>query len=296
MTRTRSEAVTDGIELRGFIAKPGASSLGGEVRKLFGRLVLSPFFLFVSLLVLYLVPESLVRMSRRSWVLGRIEDRLDRVIDIGLALTGLLLFSPLCLLVVLLIRLESPGPILYRQTRVGKNYRNGNGNGKVWLSFREVPDLREKRESDLLGRPFELLKFRTMSEDAELHTGPVWAEQEDPRVTRIGRILRSTYLDEIPQLVNVLRGDMSIIGPRPERPYFTLQLGQQISNYQKRFSVKPGITGLAQVRQHADLSIADVKTKLKYDVFYCQKRCVILRMKILGLTVLWALKRAVSLR
>jgi lipopolysaccharide/colanic/teichoic acid biosynthesis glycosyltransferase len=123
-------------------------------------------------------------------------------------------------------------------------------------------------------REFTLYKLRTMRVGAESATGPVWAQGDnDPRVTAIGRLLRRTHLDELPQLVNVLKGEMSLVGPRPERPYFVKQLMQQIPDYERRLSVKPGITGLAQVRAGADRNIRDVKRKVKLDCLYIRRMC-----------------------
>ncbi|KPJ49470.1 hypothetical protein AMJ40_05415 [candidate division TA06 bacterium DG_26] len=253
--------------------------------------MVSPLFLLASLSILYLVPEGLVRSRQRSRILTAACDVFDRFLDFMISLVALVVLSPVLLLVAVLVKLDSQGSVFYCQERVGKNYRN-NGK-KVWLTLRER-QVRNRRQRDLHGRPFRLYKFRTMRNDAERHTGPVWAAQDDPRVTRLGGMLRSTYIDEIPQLINVLKGDMSLVGPRPERPHFTSQLGQTIPGYRERFSIKPGITGLAQVRRHADSSLEDVKRKLRYDNFYCQRRCLSLRMKIMASTARWILKRGVN--
>jgi sugar transferase (PEP-CTERM system associated) len=164
-----------------------------------------------------------------------------RAFDVVAAAIGLILSSPLMLLSALLVKLESPrDPILYHQERVGLN-----------------------------GRPFTIHKFRTMRSDAELHTGPVWsAGDSDPRITAVGRFMRKTRLDEIPQLWNVLRGDMSLIGPRPERPSFVEQLTSQIPYYGQRHVVKPGVTGWAQVRYAYGASVADAIEKMQYDLYY----------------------------
>lgn len=146
-------------------------------------------------------------------------------------------------LIALAIRLDSRGPILFRQSRVG-----------LW------------------GQTFNILKFRTMQEDAEDATGPVWARQGDPRVTRVGRILRATRLDELPQLWNVVRGDMSIVGPRPERPFFVKDLRARIPLYEARQSVRPGVTGWAQIRYPYGASEEDAREKLAYDLFYILHR------------------------
>jgi sugar transferase (PEP-CTERM system associated) len=164
---------------------------------------------------------------------------MKRWIDLVLAGLFLALAGPLLLLVAVAIRLNSPGPIFFRQERVGEG-----------------------------GRTFTLLKFRTMLENAEADSGPVWANEHDPRVTWIGRWLRRTRLDEIPQIWNVFRGEMSFIGPRPERPHFVAQLQEKIPYYSERHSIKPGITGWAQVRYQYGASIEDAEEKLQYDLYY----------------------------
>lgn len=163
---------------------------------------------------------------------------LKRVLDMMIAGVGLVLATPLMLLTALAIRLDSPGPIFYKQERVGEN-----------------------------DRLFTLCKFRSMRSDAEKGT-PVWAKSNDNRVTRVGRFIRLTRLDELPQLLNVLRGDMSFVGPRPERPYFVQQLTAQIPFYAERHAVKPGVTGWAQVRYRYGSSIEDAMEKLRYDLYY----------------------------
>ena len=167
---------------------------------------------------------------------------------------------PLWLAIGALVRLTSEGPAIYRQTRVGRH-----------------------------GRPFTIYKFRTMVEDAERETGPVWAGRTDARVTPVGRWLRRLRLDEIPQMWNVLLGQMSLVGPRPERPYFVHQLAEQIPLYSRRHRVQPGITGLAQVQWRYDTDIEDVRQKLKYDLFYIETMSLGLDAKILFQTIRTAL-------
>ena len=162
-----------------------------------------------------------------------------RSFDLVLASVGLLLTLPLWPLIALVIKLDSPGEIFFRQTRVGEK-----------------------------GRLFQLYKFRTMRKDAEAATGAVWAQANDTRITRVGRFLRKTRLDEIPQLYNVLRGDMAFVGPRPERPEFVQQLEEQVPYYARRHAVKPGVTGWAQVRFPYGASVEDALEKLKYDLYY----------------------------
>ncbi len=165
--------------------------------------------------------------------------RVKRVCDLVLAVIGLVISSPFLLIIPALVKLDSPGPILLRQKRVGAGEKE-----------------------------FVLYKFRTMVEDAEKETGPVWSQVGDNRVTRIGRLLRKTRLDEIPQLLNVLKGDMSFVGPRPERPFFVGTLKKQIPYYSERHCIKPGITGWAQVRYPYGASENDALEKLRYDLYY----------------------------
>ena len=186
-----------------------------------------------------------------SWVIfsdgfrvSRTTRVLKRLLDITCASLGLVLAAPLTALTALAIRVDSPGHVLYRQERVG-----------------------------LRGRTFTLYKFRSMRLDAERGT-PMWARDHDDRVTRVGRFIRTTRLDEIPQLWNVLRGDMSLVGPRPERPYFVAQLAEQIPFYMERHSVRPGVTGWAQVRYQYGASIADAIEKLRYDLYYIKHQSV----------------------
>jgi exopolysaccharide biosynthesis polyprenyl glycosylphosphotransferase len=156
-----------------------------------------------------------------------------------LALVILAVALPVMLLVALAVLLSSPGPILYRQTRTGKD-----------------------------GIPFQLYKFRSMRQDAETGTGAVWATKDDPRVTAVGYWLRKLRLDELPQLLNVIRGEMSLVGPRPERPEFVQVLQKEIPYYRQRLCVKPGITGWAQVNHKYGDTIEDAITKLEYDLYY----------------------------
>jgi sugar transferase (PEP-CTERM system associated) len=164
---------------------------------------------------------------------------MKRASDVLLALVGLIIAAPIMLAVAAVQRFASTGPVLYSQRRVGKD-----------------------------GRNFTIHKFRSMRVDAEAKTGAVWASADDPRVTTLGRILRRTRLDELPQLWNVLRGDMSFVGPRPERPEFVAELTTQIPYYGQRHAVRPGLTGWAQIRHGYGASMEDAQQKLQYDLFY----------------------------
>jgi sugar transferase (PEP-CTERM system associated) len=179
-----------------------------------------------------------------------------RIVSILISMTGLILVAPIFPLVALAVRLSSPGPIFFRQERVG-----------------------------LRGQPFTVLKFRTMRQDAEAQTGAVWATKTDPRVTSIGLFLRKTRLDEIPQLWNVLRGDMGFVGPRPERPEFVEWLSEQIPYYNLRHIIRPGLTGWAQVRYGYGATLEETKHKLEFDLYYIKHMSVALDLLIIFETV-----------
>lgn len=171
------------------------------------------------------------------------------------ALLGAILSLPIAILTAILIKLDSRGPVLYRQERVGRN-----------------------------GRPFTLMKFRSMRTDAE-KDGPVWARSEDDRVTRVGRIIRKIRVDEIPQFWNILKGEMSFVGPRPERPHFVAQLAEEIPYYEQRHLIAPGLTGWAQIKYPYGSSIEDARQKLQYDLYYIKNQSLTLDAVILFETV-----------
>lgn len=178
-----------------------------------------------------------------------------RFIDLLMAGVGLVVLSPLFLLIAILIKLDSPGPVFYRQLRVG-----------------------------LKGEPYMIWKFRSMVDDAEKN-GPRWAEARDARISRVGRWLRKLRLDELPQMINALKGEMSFVGPRPERPVFVQELRTQIPYYDLRHTVRPGITGWSQVRFRYGASAEDAHTKLQYDLYYVKNLSWWLDLKILVETV-----------
>jgi sugar transferase (PEP-CTERM system associated) len=200
-----------------------------------------------------------IEVLKSSWLIygsgfsqGRCRRLVKRAFDIGMA-TGLLIAgSPLMLLTAIAVYLESGGPIIFRQDRVGFN-----------------------------GRTFSLLKFRSMRRDAEKDGTPQWAANCDPRITRVGRIIRRSRIDELPQLWNVLRGDMSFVGPRPERPFFVDQLTQQVPFYGSRHTVKPGITGWAQVCYGYGGSVEDAVRKLEFDLYYVKNHSLLLDIVVL---------------
>ncbi|HEV7365953.1 MAG TPA: sugar transferase, partial [Gemmatimonadales bacterium] len=174
--------------------------------------------------------------AERRPAVGHDAALLPRGLNLCLALIALVLLLPIFLILALLVWLTSDGPVLYTQVRVGLDRR-----------LPIVGSQNHRRERDIGGRPFTIYKFRTMRVDAEHHSGAVWAQQRDPRVTPIGRLLRQYRLDELPQLLNVLKGEMNIVGPRPERPTIFAELREHIAEYPLRQRAKPGITGLAQI-------------------------------------------------
>ena len=209
-----------------------------------------------------LTGKLMVEDLRPSWLIfsddfraSRLTRQVKRTFDILLAVVGLVVGAPLMLLTAAAVWLESGGPVLYRQERVGEN-----------------------------GRIFTLAKFRSMRQDAETGT-PIWARTVDDRVTKVGRFIRTTRLDELPQLWNVLRGDMSFVGPRPERPFFIAQLAAHIPFYEQRHAVKPGLTGWAQVKYRYGASLEDSFEKLRYDLYYVKHMSLAFDLTILFDTV-----------
>ncbi len=176
---------------------------------------------------------------------------------------------PLFFVLSILIKLDSNGPIFYTQLRVGQDRRKQDRRRQE-MDVANDRRLGERRKNEGYGKPFTIYKFRTMRDQAEKKCGPVWACDNDPRITPLGKFLRQTNLDELPQLLNVLKGDMSLVGPRPERPFFVNQLEVLMPGYTKRLRVKPGITGLAQIRLTDDNSLQALEQKLGYDLEYCQ--------------------------
>lgn len=204
-----------------------------------------------------------------------------RTLNVAVASATLLLFSPLIFLIAAAIKLTSSGPVLYTQDRIGLDRRNGARPNRPG----------SERARDLGGRPFRIYKFRTMNVGAEQKTGPVWATPGDVRVTRVGRYLRRTRLDEVPQLWNVIRGEMNIVGPRPERPTLVAYLSQEIEDYRQRHRVAPGITGWAQINQSYDTTLESVRCKLLFDLDYIHRRTVLFDLRIMFGTIPAVLKK-----
>ena len=198
----------------------------------------------------------------------------NRCVNVLLASTALVVLSPVIVLVALAVKLTSRGPVVYSQTRVGLDRRRNH-----------IDALYSNRKQDQGGMVFTIYKFRTMRADAERHSGAVWATRNDPRVTKLGRILRRTRLDELPQLVNVLKGDMNIVGPRPERPSIFVRLREDLPDYRLRQRTRPGITGWAQINHEYDASIDDVRAKIRYDLEYLERQCLAEDLRIMVKTV-----------
>ena len=184
------------------------------------------------------------------------EKKVKRIMDFVVSLIILLVAFPVVFITAIAIKLDSKGPIFYKQERMGQK-----------------------------GKIFKILKFRSMVQDAEKVSGPVWSTKDDPRITSVGRIVRKLRIDEIPQMYNIFKGDMSLVGPRPERPYFVEKLSTEIPLYRRRLKVRPGLTGWAQVKHKYDESIEDVKVKLRYDLFYIENMSLRMDLNILFRTV-----------
>jgi lipopolysaccharide/colanic/teichoic acid biosynthesis glycosyltransferase len=202
-----------------------------------------------------IVEEIPVEAASTDWA--------SRGLNLVLALLAVVALFPVFLLVGLVVKLTSRGPVFYTQERVGLDRR---ALGRA--------DQNRRRSRDLGGQPFTIYKFRTMRVDAERESGAVWAQQDDPRVTPAGKFLRQYRLDELPQLLNVLRGEMNIVGPRPERPSIFAELRGHIAEYPLRQRAKPGITGLAQISHHYDRSLDDVRRKVHFDLEYIRRQSV----------------------
>lgn len=201
------------------------------------------------------------------------DEVLSRALNLTVASIALVLLAPVFLLVAMAIALTSRGPVLYSQVRVGMDRR--------WRYARAY----NRRTHDHGGKLFKMYKFRTMRADAEPDGRAVWAAKSDPRVTLVGRFLRTTRLDELPQLWNVIRGDMNIVGPRPERPSIFAELRKDIPEYPLRQRVKPGITGWAQINQSYDACIEDVRQKVRLDLEYVRRQGVFEDLRIMSMTL-----------
>jgi lipopolysaccharide/colanic/teichoic acid biosynthesis glycosyltransferase len=238
--------------------------------------------------VQWLTSLRLERPRRSVHCLATSTRILKRLMDIVISAAMLVLLSPVMCLVALAVRVTSPGPIIFQQERVGLNQRGKRPDRRTNLQAVTLahPDRRQnsRRQASAYGKSFTLYKFRTMRVDAEV-AGAQFAVKNDPRVTPIGNFLRKTRLDELPQLWNVLKGEMSLVGPRPERPVFIEQLSAVIPNYVDRLGLKPGLTGLAQVINGYDNNVESFRRKVNLDLLYLQNCCAANDLKILFRTI-----------
>jgi len=212
--------------------------------------------------------------TQRRVVARSRSELVNRVVNVTIAAIALAILSPILLLIALAVKLTSRGPIMYNQIRVGIDRRR-----------RATTAVFDRRQGNVGGLEFKIYKFRSMRVDAEQLSGAVWASQNDPRITSVGRFLRKTRLDEVPQLINVIKGDMNIVGPRPERPSIFAELRNNIEEYPLRQQARPGITGWAQINHAYDASIDDVRTKVRYDLEYLQRQSLLEDIKIMARTL-----------
>ena len=201
-------------------------------------------------------------------------DRACRVLNVLVASIGILLMAPLMLVLAVLVKVSSPGPVIFKQHRVGIDRRQSRGT--------EAANHRRRRDRG--GRLFTIYKFRTMLDGADVDK-QVWASEDDPRITSVGRFLRASRLDELPQLFNVLKGDMNIVGPRPEQPDIFAELRDELQGYRDRQRVLPGITGLAQVELGYDRTVDDVRKKFELDLTYIRRRSAAEDLMIMARTM-----------
>ena len=237
----------------------------------------------------WLMRLKLQRPRRDIRCLDPVTVCVKRCMDVGVSIILLIVLAPVMAMVALLVRCTSPGPIIYSQVRTGLNLRQKRDRRRE-DDLEGIPDdegdrrRAPRRQEAAFGRDFVLYKFRTMRTDSE-KAGAQFAVKGDPRVTPIGRFLRKTRLDELPQLWNVLRGDMTLVGPRPERPIFIEQLSREIPGYLHRLGLKPGLTGLAQVLNGYDNNLESFRRKVALDLLYLQNCCLWNDVKILFRTI-----------
>ena len=233
--------------------------------------------------------DDLASMSH--YIHNHLFERLDiamrakRIFDIVSASVAIALLWPVMAIAAILIKLESRGPVFFTQERIGLNRRRDDRRRAHGSTSHERRGSADRRKQLHAGRPFRIYKFRTMIEDAERGGVPMLASEDDPRITRVGKLFRKTRIDELPQLINVLRGDMSMIGPRPERSFFINQMRVELPEFTTRLSVKPGITGLAQVESGYTSTLEQMKDKLFYDLKYIKDISPVEETKILFKTV-----------
>jgi lipopolysaccharide/colanic/teichoic acid biosynthesis glycosyltransferase len=250
------------------VSRKNSRSIFSPWQRFKGEWLIAPFFLFGSLTIILLAPEKLVKKITAPFTKADFWDQVGkRSLDFLGAVSGFIFSSIFFIVVPIFIKIDSKGPVFYGQQRAGLNYRKRDRR-QVNIAVAHDRRIGDRRQQDLFGRPFTVYKFRTMKVDAERHSGAVWAQKDDPRITRMGRILRFIHIDEIPQFFNVLCGEMSLVGPRPERPQIMTRLIDDIPQFPERLQVKPGITGIAQIYCGYDSTIDDAREKLRYDLMY----------------------------
>jgi lipopolysaccharide/colanic/teichoic acid biosynthesis glycosyltransferase len=260
------------------------SSLLISIKKWHGNYILSPFLLLSSIFVFIFIPEAIIKNGLSAYIKELSYRFIKRTFDLVCAIIGLILSAIFFWWVPLIIKLDSKGPIIYKQRRIGINRRDYT-KFSGWSLGSKKRRNGDRRRINVHGKPFILYKFRTMKNNAERDCGPIWAEQDDPRITKLGLLLRKYHIDEIPQFLNILKGDMSLVGPRPERPAIVYQLSKKIIEYPKRNLVKPGLTGLAQIKNGYDTCEDDIRKKIKYDLDYIQNNTILIDIKILLMTI-----------
>ncbi|NOY57870.1 MAG: sugar transferase [Calditrichaeota bacterium] len=265
------------------IEKGRSSANRKSTRKFFKKHLVDPILVvFVSTFILVL-PQSFVRFMKKSNLNLYVQNLIIRSLDVFMAIIGLIFAIPVFLIAPILIKRDSPGPVFYKQLRTGIDRRWKERRGASLGAGGERRQV-ERRKRNLHGKPFYIYKFRTMDVKAEAKTGAVWAKQDDPRITSIGKWLRKYHVDEIPQLFNVLKGDMTMVGPRPERPEIIGDLLEEIPEYTMRLMVRPGVTGPAQIFLGYDSCMDDIRRKIQFDVSYIANRNLRLLVLILALT------------
>lgn len=255
-----------------------------KIKLLFSTYILSPIFLCFSILIFLFIPVTVLKINPIIYIKQTFYTCIKRIIDILGSIIGLIISCLFFWCVPLLIKLDSKGSVLYKQKRVGENRRDYS-KFNAWTIDSKNGKNNDRRKIDIGGKPFTLYKLRSMRVDAEQNCGPVWSTVNDPRVTRVGKWLRKFHLDEIPQFINILKGDMSLVGPRPERPYIACKLAETIRDYRRRFITKPGLTGLAQIKNGYDVNQQHIHKKLTYDFYYINNNSLILDFKIVLLTI-----------
>jgi len=253
-------------EISRFVRRRKAKSINFSY--LVREMVVSNIFLIVFYSALFLLPGQISKAGLIRHITSRVREMIKQAMDVLLSIIGLILTAPLFLVIGILIKLSSPGPVIFKQERIGRNQREESDRRVMNIAVPFDRRKGDRRKENKPGKPFDIYKFRTMVEDAERDCGPVWAQKKDPRVTKVGKVLRLTRLDEIPQFINILAGDMSLVGPRPERYVFATKVADKVERYNERFSLNPGITGLAQVKSGYASTVEANQTKAEYDLAY----------------------------